>query len=301
LIEPGQLSLRFSSAWMPIRVVHESHCPEIGPICARRDEPSQLHDQTFQVAELRAMIEYGLAAHWSVEVQAPLRLTATRIRYRRLDGTVFEPDYPNIHHRNETLVGLADPSLAARSAWLLGGFQITTRLGSTLPLGRTEPNPFTLGELGFEHQHLQFGTGTFNPILGLEVLRTLEHWELQGYAHAMLTVYQNAYGYRAGHRIGGGLSADRALFGPLRAAAALDVLHEEPERWGGEVMQDGNLGRTGVLVGGSLTYSTSTAAISLTVKLPVYQHIVQVENERAELSYPIILGLNVGTVVDREE
>jgi hypothetical protein len=283
---------------MPIRVVHESHCPEIGPVCAQRDEPPQLHDQTFQVVDLRAIVEYGLASRWSVEAQVTSRLTITRIQYKRLDGTVFEPDYPNIHHRNETLAGVADPWLAVRGAWVLGGFQAMGRLGVTLPLGRTEPNPFVLGEMGLEHQHIQFGTGTFNPVLGVEIARPLERWNLQGYAQAMLVLYENEHGYRAGHRLGGGVSVDHALLDRLSLGAGVDVLQEKPERWDGMVMQDGNLGRTDILVGGLLTYFTRPFAASLTVKVPVYQNIVQAEDEHADLSYPIVLGLTVRALFD---
>ena len=93
---------------MPIHVVHETHCPEIGPICEVRDEPPHLHDLSIHTSELRLTGEYGLLDHLSAEVQIPLRLTVNRIVYRRLDGTELQPSYPNIHHRNETLFGIGE-------------------------------------------------------------------------------------------------------------------------------------------------------------------------------------------------
>jgi hypothetical protein len=285
---------------MPLDVVHESHCPDIGPICAERDEPPQIHDQTFHNFELRATAEYGFAEHWSAEAQIPFRITSTRIEYKRLDGTVFEPDYANIHHRDETLVGLSDPWLSARTHWTFADIRLSGRLGVTIPLGRTEPNPFVLGEMGREHQHIQFGTGTFNPLAGIELAWALDDWMLRTYAQGIVMLYENSHGYRAGHRIGGGVSADYAFVERFRASAGIDILHEEPERWDGAIMQDGNLGRTDVLAGVGVSYVTERSAATVTVKTPVYQDIVQAGDEHADLSYPIVVGVAVQTVLGAE-
>ena len=47
------------------------------------------------------------------------------------------------------------------------GDVVSTRFGTTIPIGRTEENPWKLGDAGIEHLHIQFGTGTFNPIANL--------------------------------------------------------------------------------------------------------------------------------------
>ena len=39
----------------------------------------------------------------------------------------FEPDYENIHHRNETLFGPGDPWLLGRATGMLGRLRITSR------------------------------------------------------------------------------------------------------------------------------------------------------------------------------
>jgi hypothetical protein len=285
---------------MPLHVVHETHCPEIGPICAVRDEPPHLHDLSIHTSELRLTGEYGLVEHLSAEVQVPLRLTVNRIVYRRLDGTEFEPDYPNIHHRNETLFGIGDPWLAVRSGWPLSGFLVSGRLGVTLPLGSTEPDPFERGERGLEHQHIQFGTGTFNPVVGIEVARSLERWTFSGYGQLVLMLYENGHGYRAGHRVAGGLGVDYAIVTPLQIGASVDLVHEAPERWDGRIQQDGNLGRTDLLVGLAARYTTGPLSFGLSARLPAHQWIVHTEDEHAELSTPIILGLDARLVLGKQ-
>jgi hypothetical protein len=193
------VSLQLSGTTM--HVVHPETCPDIGPICAVRDEPPQQHDQRFYVSELRPSVEMGLNRTWGVELQVPLRLTRTSVTFRRESGEAFVPDYENIHHRNETLGGLGDPLVSGRGSWLLGRVRLTARAGLSLPLGRTEENPFTLGRAGVSHQHLQFGAGTVAPALGVDGAMRLGKFSLGGNVQALLFPFENGKGYRPGNRI----------------------------------------------------------------------------------------------------
>jgi hypothetical protein len=281
-------------------VVHPTECPELGPICAVRDEPPQLHDQVFYVTELRPVLEYQLLEALGAELQLPLRLSATTVVYRRLDGTLFEPDYENIHHRNEVLTGVGDPWVTARLSHRVADLQlqVSGRAGLTLPLGRTEPDPFELGELGLPHQHVQFGTGTVTPLLGLELERAFGPLAVRAHGLAQLSLYDNRYGYRAGTRFTGGIEVGGVLGGALHAGATAEVFHEQPERWDGAIHQDGNLGRTDVLAGATLAYPLGGFVLSASVKVPVFQHVVQAGPEAGQLSYPAIATLGVQRAFD---
>ena len=61
-----------------VRTTHESECPDIGPICAVRDEPPQIHDQRFAVSELRAIVEHAFTDALGVEV-TELPMTPWRV------------------------------------------------------------------------------------------------------------------------------------------------------------------------------------------------------------------------------
>lgn len=277
-----------------MRVVHHIHCPDIGPICELRDEPGQQHDQTFYVSELRALLEYQLRPWLSAEAQLPFRVSATRITYLRADGTPFVPDYEDIHHRNETLLGPGDPWLSLRlSTPLWADFLGLLRVGLTVPIGRTEENPFALGAAGRSHQHVQFGTGTVNPLLGFELngalgpVRTALHGNLQA------SLYENRYGYLAGTRATVGLEGSLRVWGPLQLGLAFDVFHEEPERWDGVIQQDGNLGRTDYLIGLSAAYPLGDYVLTGSVKVPVYQRIITSGPEGGQLSYPAVVGFGL--------
>ena len=302
-LAPGELSVALNLSATTMRVVHSEYCPEIGPICNQRAEPPQLHDQRFYVAELRPIVAFGLTDVFGLELQVPVRLVKTTIVFRRLDGTAFEPDYVNIHHRNETLFGLADPWLLGRATAPIDTLTVTGRAGVGLPIGSTEEDPFARGRAGLPHQHIQFGTGTFYPVLALDARLDLGRFGFSGYGQTLLFVYENGHGYQAGNRYMGGVSGDIEVVPEFRAGVGADILNEQPERWGGIVQQDGNVGRTDLLVGGNLSYRIDTLTLSLSVKAPVYQHFIEPSHDHrgdpGQLTYPAIVNLAAQTSFGR--
>lgn len=68
----------------------------------------------------------------------------------------------------------------------------------------------------------------------------------------------------------------------------MDVVHEEAERWDGEVQQDGNWGRIDVLAGLGLSHPMGAHVLSLTIRAPVHQRVVG-----GQVSYPAIASLGV--------
>jgi NAD(P)-dependent dehydrogenase (short-subunit alcohol dehydrogenase family) len=108
-----------------------------------------------------------------VEAQITLRMTATKIAYTTPQGAPYAPLDPGVHHRNETIAGIGDPWLLASAGTLLGRWIVQGRIGTSIPAGRAEPNPFALGEMGKPHQHIQFGNGTFDPLVVADVARKI--------------------------------------------------------------------------------------------------------------------------------
>lgn len=274
-----------------VRVQHGISCPDIGPVCALRAEPPQWHDQQFWIGELRLTAEYALLDWLAAELQLPFRLSNTTITYRRPDGTVFVPDEPDLHHRDETLVGVGDPWLSARLRWRVGALTLGGRVGLTVPLGRTEENPFAAGRAGLVHQHVQFGTGTVDPILGFESSYSWERVIARLYAQAQLTLWQNPKQFQAGSRFGGGASVEFRVVPALLLGMSAEVLTELPERWDEVVEQDGNVGRTDVLLGLNAAWTIAGTTLTLSVRAPVYQHFIVSSGEQGQLKYPVIVQL----------
>ena len=279
------LELSLTTTATSVHVVHETD---------EAPDPAHLHDQRLHLLEARLHGAYGISDALGVELQLPLRLTRTTIEYHTLDGAPFTPRDPDLHHRDETLYGLGDPWLLGRAAASVADVELAGKLGVTLPLGSTEDNPFALGDLGIRHQHIQLGTGTFDPVAVVDARRRLGgRFQVAVHGQAQLVLYENARGYRAGSRFAAGLLGRLSLLPSLLVAATADVVHERPERWDGEILQDGNLGRTDVLAGAGVVCRIGRTSLAASVRIPVYQHIVQSGDEAGQLSYPAIVDLVV--------
>jgi hypothetical protein len=120
-----------------------------------------------------------------------------------------------------------------------------------------------------------------------------------GYAQTLLFLYENGHGYRAGNRYMGGVSAETGLFAALRGGLGMDAVNEQPERWDGAIQQDGNVGRTDILLGGNLSYGFDAFTASLSVKVPVYPHFLSShhEGDPGQLTYPAVIGLGIQTTL----
>ena len=220
----------------------------------------------------------------------------THIRY--LDpstGQVVQIQNPFIHHHNEVLVGPADPWLLARFATQASGFTLSARLGTTLPIGSTVPNPFVLGDMGLPHEHTQFGSGTFEPIAGLEAYRTFGGVTVDAYWLTIQSLYENGYGYRAGNRYAFGASAASDLgTSRWRFRAMLDRMSETAESWSGTVYtEEGNIGRVDVIAGAEASYAIDDDwRAALAVKVPLYTHVVG-----GQVDTPLYVSLTISTHV----
>lgn len=274
----GSWSLGANASGTTVRVRHDA--PE--------DDPPTEHDQRFWIGEMRLNAAYGLSDRFGMDVQVPLRVTNTTVRFERLDGGSLPSNYESIHHRNEMLQGIGDPRIAGRSGWTVLGTDVSTGLGLSIPLGRTEPDPFHLGDEGKRHQHIQFGTGTFDPFVELDVRRKLGAvtWALR--AGALVPFQENEHGFQAGPRLNGSVEASLPAWMALEPALRVDVSREGAETWDGEVPSEGNRGRSDALVGASVRYPMGGYRVSLDVSVPVWQRV-----EGSQLEYPAVIGLGI--------
>src|SRR6266850_4495812 len=156
------------------------------------------HVQTLQIGELDLSVARGIRQGFGIGLNAPLRLVRDRIRFEDLARAPYVPPQPETHHRNETLTQVADPQLALLLTREPGPWTLAASIGTLIPIGRTEPNPFALGRLGLPHQHIQFGTGTWDPTVGASASRSLGATAFHAGASMKLTLYENGFGYRSG-------------------------------------------------------------------------------------------------------
>ncbi len=290
-LAPGEVRASAVVSATTLNVVHEAGCADPLDCQEVPIQPRFHHDLDIIPGELRAVVELGISPAWGIEAQLPFRVARTSVRYSDLDGAPYHPLDPEVHHRNETLAGVGDPWLLGRWGRSFGGTAVTARAGTTVPLGNTEVDPFELGAQGKRHQHIQFGNGTFDPIFMLDLSRKLGPVDLSSYGQAQLTVHESSKGFRAGNRYFAGLQTGAVVAARVTATLGLDLLSERPERWGGIIQQDGNLGRTELLGGLALSRPFGRTTGSLVVRFPLYRHIVEGDAARGRLSSPLMLSL----------
>jgi thiol-disulfide isomerase/thioredoxin len=277
---------------------HDEACPEIGPICAVRDEPPQQHHTTLTLAELRLIAEYGLFDKLALQAVLPLRIVDSRTLFTDLGGNPIRLDYENIHHHDGTLVGLGDAQLFAHSGLSLGPVLLGGRLGLSLPLGNVTENPYRLGDEGKPHQHIQLGTGTFDPLLGIDATWGFGRWSLAAFGFLHAPLYAGPRGYQAGTQVLGGLVASSTPGGSTPSARlSVSVAHEFAEKWDGRVpTEDGNLGRTDLYIGFGATFpflEDWSASIEINAR-------VWGEATGAQLNLPIVAQLSIGRLLHLE-
>jgi thiol-disulfide isomerase/thioredoxin len=271
---------------------HVEDCPDIGPICALRAEPPQLHHTTMWISELRLLAEYGLLDWLAVQLMFPVRLVDTWTRYTNLAGAPLNLDYVNIHHHDEVLFGPGDPQLLAHFGVRLGPASVGARVGVSLPLGVVHENPYRLAAMGLPHEHLQFGTGTFDPLVGLDAAVPMGRATVSAFGLTQVPLYTGRQGYQAGARLFGGLAVS-APFGDsevMLRATALGV-NEWPERWDGVVpTEDGNQGRSDVYLGAGVTLPFSDDwSVSIDLRGRMWGYA-----KNAQLDLPLVLDVSVG-------
>ena len=142
--------------------------------------------------ELDVMIPIGASSE--LEFQLPYDVKNMHARYELPDGTPFDNPIGDLHHRTERLEGPADFKAYCNfnaGEWRLSG-------GLSLPVGETVENPFVLGDLGLKHEHVQFGTGTLDPLARVSRLVHIgEGVALNFAASAQVPLMENRHGFHA--------------------------------------------------------------------------------------------------------
>lgn len=157
------------------------------------------HEVTVDWFRVEFHVAYAIDANWEVKTLIPFDIKRQRARYKHEDGSSFDNPLGDIHHRDETLSGITDVQQWVR--WtthrvLHDSVSFTAGFGLTIPIGRTEPDPYRLGDEGERHQHIQFGTGTVDPLAGMTVRVDHAWWGLTASLGGTYPLYRNRHGYR---------------------------------------------------------------------------------------------------------
>jgi len=268
---------------------HDAHCPEISPtLCA--DPTVEIveheHHQTVGLNRAQTKVTVGLGSGWQSTVTIPLDIKVLTIKYTTPDGAPYTPPYGDIHHRNETLVGLGDGRLELqRIIRTNSGFIVGGGIGAVLPLGRIEQNPYALAAEGKRHQHIQMGGGTIDPVASGTTILTGHRWGMVANVSGRLPLTQNKYGFTPSPLFQSSAGPTYRFSAKTMVILTAGLKHSWQATWND--IPDKKTGRTAIDGGASVVYRLN----------PTYALMAQGRNTIAQWSKEAILVQGfVGTV-----
>jgi hypothetical protein len=220
---------------LSVRIDHVAECPEISPPdCKATVIPAHMHRQRLDWFRANTDFNVGLGRGVQLGLSVPFDVRVLGIEYSLLDGEPYDPPYGDIHHRDETLWGPVDGTLQVQAFRTLGesSWTVGASLGTSLPWGRTHPDPFLLGAMGKRHQHFQFGTGTLVPLGDVQVVLA---GRLGGNAwlQARVPLYANGREYFPGSTVGWGVGPRYMVAAPYTVALTAEGVHQSTDSWRG--------------------------------------------------------------------
>ena len=174
------------------------------------DVPFHRHHVKLNIFRVDVGLKYQFGSQWMLEANVPYETKVQEATVEKIDPVTPEQwdaivRNGNNHHRNETYTGLADADVLlahhAHGIFKENDF-FTGRVGTTIPFGKTEEDPWKLGAAGLEHLHIQFGTGTFNPIIDLHYkLPLYKGLDANASIRGKFPFYENSKTYRASREL----------------------------------------------------------------------------------------------------
>lgn len=249
--------------------------------------PLHRHNVNLNIYRVDIGIKYKLGSNWDVEANFPYEAKIQDASIEEIESLTDEQRKAairnrDIHHRNETYTGPTDmdflvghhfKGVLTENDFLMG------RIGTTIPLGKTEDDPWILGNSGLEHLHIQFGTGTFNPIgslyYGLPIYKGLA---ASTSIRTKFPLYENSKTYRGSRELTytGGLTFRVNKWVSFQAGYL--GFYQDYAYWAGEI--DINTGlRFSMASFGTAITTPYNIPISISMMVPISQETLYDDSE----------------------
>ena len=262
----------------------------LSPVGQVIDVPLHRHRVALSTYRVDVGLQYLLSDQWTLRANVPYAVKDQNASIEWIDPVTSEDEQAilrsrDIHHRNETYTGLADSDLLLgykiRGFFKTGGV-LLARFGTTIPTGRTEKNPWKLGDAGIEHLHIQFGTGTFNPIANLRyTLPLYRGGAITASARGTFPFYENRKTYRGPVELSYTVGFTYRLFDWLSFNGNYLGFYQSAAAWAGE--RDINTGlRYSMAALGMSLATLDGIVVSANVMFPLTQETLYDEGDAIE-------------------
>ena len=241
--------------------------------------PSHRHHVALSTYRMDVGLQYLLNDQWTLQANIPYAVRNQEASIEWIDPVSPEERTAilrsrDIHHRNETYTGLSDSDMflgyKMRGLFRTGDV-LFARLGTTIPTGKTEENPWELGNAGIEHLHIQFGTGTFNPLANLRYsLPLYRGLMVTASARGMFPFYENSKTYRGPVELSYTAGFTYRLFDWLSFSGNYLGFYQSAAAWAGERDINTGLRYTMAALGMSMV-TLNDISVSANVMFPLTQ------------------------------
>ncbi len=167
--------------------------------------PPHRHRVSLDFLRFQLDMKYRPAVDWNIALSLPYDIKNQDAFVDEIAPVTLEERSAilrnqKIHHRNEVYRGFADAQLLVSRRFtnlLRDADRLLASIGASIPAGATEADPFKLGAAGQKHLHIQFGTGTFDPLMALRYETPLSgKLSLNASVHGQFPLYENGKTYR---------------------------------------------------------------------------------------------------------
>lgn len=252
----------------------EGNTPDGLPV----EVPLYRHDVALDYLRLELGLQYTFAPQWDVIARIPweqknqragagLTENATAAERASMQRNI------DIHHRSVTLRGAGDVMLLGRRRWYSVRREsdaLSLAAGMTVPTGVTVENPYVLGKQNRRHIHIQFGSGTVDPLLEASYATPLTPWlEAGAYFNGRFPLYENRRTFRAPPDATIGIHTSMRATPRIRLRVEGAFFAQGYGYWDG--LRDENTGLTGTSISAGASIRMPAFTVNVDVRRPLSQ------------------------------
>ena len=243
---------------------------------------------------------YNFAESWDAWLRMPYDVKNRTANVELVDPATQEEiaamqRHLDLHHPTAVLEGFGDFSLllAKRQKGVLReGDILAAAFGTTIPVGKTEDNPYVLGDSELAHEHIQFGTGTFDPLLEFYYSTPISsRVSVSANVRGRFPLYENDKGYQGPGEFSSDLNLALAPTDRLGLRLGWSFFYQNYAHWDGE--RDINSGLISNGIVGGVNYRASDGAyLSIATRVPVSQETLSDSGDNFELGTIVQIELS---------
>ena len=252
--------------------------------------PAHRHEVSLDLLRVEFEFQYTFRDHWDFVFRAPhdTKDQSSAVGFVDLATPVEMAAMlrnMELHHRSESYRGFAD--LVALVAYrdydlLRQGDSFRIAFGTSLPVGQTEEDPFKLADAGQEHLHIQFGTGTFDPLLELYYQLPLAgKLSLGAYTTGRFPFHENNKTYQGPVEVTAGVSLGYFFGERFFIHGDGSFFYQSHAQWDGQDDINSGLRATSALAGLSVNVGQNTT-LGMDFLYPISQRALASEGDTFE-------------------